>query len=153
MIRIGTGLALAMAAAVWSAGASAQVTNAQVIGAWTCSGTVDGVTTAGAMVYKADGTSTFDMTITGSASGVLLDVKAQGDATWKLTADGRLGEKFTRVTVPSGTIGGSPVDPAMKAMLEQSLLETPMAPSPLIFAGPNNMTVSDGNGGGTKCTR
>jgi hypothetical protein len=111
----------AAALALAAPAASAQTPAELLVGAWHCSAPAGDLVSAGALVYNADGTSTFDQEVTGPVEGQDLAVRIVGTATWFIDDDGLLSDTIVSAESPSGTIGGQSLPAATLTMFAEEV--------------------------------
>ena len=132
--------------------AHAQTTAQLIVGEWHCSAPAGGLVSAGPMIYKADGTSTFDQTVTGKIEGMDLMVRLAGNATWTIEADGRLTDRILEASALAGTIDGQPLPADMLTAFADEVVTNGLSTSDFTVSA-HEMMISDGQGGGSTCKR
>lgn len=123
-----------------------------IVGEWHCSAPAGDLVSAGPMIYKADGTSTFDQTVTGKIEGMDLMVRLAGNATWKIEADGRLTDQILEANAVEGTIDGKPLPESMLLAFANEVEANGLSTSDFTVSA-HEMMISDGEGGGSSCER
>lgn len=132
--------------------ASAQTPAQLLVGEWHCSAPAGDLISAGAMIYKADGSSTFDQQVTGPIQGMDLIVRVVGTATWSIGADGKLTDNIMTANAVSGTIGDRLLSQDVLASFGDELKNNGLSVSDFTVDA-NKLHISDGKGGGSNCTR
>ena len=153
-MKLKTLMAAAMAAGLAACASTpdARTPSEMIVGTWNCTATTPDGTIAGPMTYKADGTTTFSLTMTNKAQGISLVAKVEGSAAWRLPEPGVIVEKMTRLNVLSAVVNGDDVTAALADSIEEEMLGKEAAPSKLEVA-PRRMTQMDPVGTQTTCTR
>lgn len=123
-----------------------------IVGEWHCSAPAGDLVSAGPMIYKADGTSTFDQTVTGKIDGMDLMVRLVGNATWQIEADGRLTDRILEANALAGTINGQPLPADMLLAFADEVVANGLSTSDFTVSA-HEMMISDGEGGGSSCRR
>lgn len=132
--------------------ARAQTPAQLLVGAWQCSAPVGEMVSSGALVYNADGTSTFDQTVSGPVDGAEMMVRIVGKATWTIEADGKLTDRILEAEAVEGTIGDQPLSARILAAFEEELLANGVSSSDFTVSQ-TDLHISDGAGGGSTCKR
>ncbi len=123
-----------------------------IVGTWNCTATNPDGNIGGPMIYKADGTTSFTLTMTNQAQGVNMVAKVEGTASWRLPEPGIIVERMTKVNVTSAVVNGQDVTTSLASTIEDAMLGNEAAPSKLEIA-PRQMRQVDPVGTVTACTR
>lgn len=132
--------------------AQAQQAAQLIVGEWHCSAPAGDLVSAGPMIYKADGTSTFDQTVTGKIEGMDLMVRLTGNATWKIEDGGQLTDHILEANAVAGSVDGKPLPESVLLAFADEVLANGLSTSDFTV-GAHEMMISDGEGGGTSCKR
>lgn len=147
-------MAAAMAAGL-AACASAPETRTPselIVGMWNCTATTPDGTIAGPMIYEANGTTVFTLTMTNQAPGMSLVAKVEGTAEWRMPEPGVIVEKMTTLKVNSAVVNGNDVTAGLAESIEDAMLGKEAAPSKFEISQ-RRMTQVDPVGTQTTCTR
>ncbi len=145
-------LIVTAALALAAPGAFAQQTPEQLIlGEWHCSAPAGDLVSAGALIYNADGTSTFDQQVTGPIEGMHLVVRIVGTATWMIEGD-LLTDQIVTAQAVSGTVDGQPLPESILAQFASEVQANGLSVSEFTVDA-SRLQVSDGQGGGSDCVR
>jgi hypothetical protein len=132
--------------------AHAQQAAQLIVGEWHCSAPAGGLVSAGPMIYKADGTSTFDQTVTGKVEGMDLMVRITGNATWAIETNGQLTDRIIDAEAVEGTVDGGPLPESVLTAFADEVIANGLSTSDFTISA-TRMIISDGQGGGSTCTR
>jgi hypothetical protein len=152
MKRILFGTAALVALGACASAPAAKTPAEMMLGTWTCKAESEGVTTNADVTYLEGGKTTMKAKVGVVQSGMVIDIDATGDATWKFLEDGKLQETITGMKVISGKMGGNDVPVAMiQPMVEQMVVNQSSTSTAVIT--PTTMTSTDDDGIVTSCTR
>lgn len=154
MVRIFTGIVVA---ALLSACATTPLSpQERLLGPWSCSVDMGGLTGAAQLTYRPDGTASGPVAFKGEADGVDMDITGDVTSTWEFQADGRLRETVTGLSIKTAAFGGEVMSPALiAAMIQPMIAETLEGQGSIadVTFGDGTMTLTSDSAEPTVCSR
>jgi hypothetical protein len=154
MVRMFAGLA---AAALLSACATTSLTpQERVIGPWSCSLELGGLSGKAQLNYRPDGTTSGPVSFTGETDSIEMDITGDVASTWEFLVNGRLREVVTGFDIKTAAFDGEAMSAALIATMIQPMIADTLEGQESIAEvafGDNTMTLTSDGAEPTVCSR